>query len=181
VYGVSGVCESSDTVNIDLVPQITPSLYIDTIACLEESFFYSPNETWYYNGIAIETVILDSPGTYTFEETNACETVTHQIEIDFEECQCNLYVPNSFTPDGESTNNTFFAQSVCDLVDFELTVYDRWGEIIFRTTDQYQAWDGTFKGKQVQDGSYNWKIQYMLAEDNTDDVILIHGHITVIR
>jgi len=92
-----------------------------------------------------------------------------------------FYVPNAFTPDGDEFNNTFqpvFAQGF-DAFEYELLIFDRWGEIIFESHDPNIGWDGTYHGKICQDGVYVWKIGIKLA--NVDDRIEKVGHVTLIK
>lgn len=88
-----------------------------------------------------------------------------------------LYVPNSFTPDGDETNQVFRVYGT-NIAQFEIIIFDRWGEIIFESTDFHFSWDATYKGVIVQDGTYVYKILAM----GTDNVVYDKkGHITVIK
>ena len=69
-----------------------------------------------------------------------------------------IYVPNSFTPNGDGINETFGAYSE-GVKDFTLQVYDRWGAMIFESNDISKRWDGMYKGQIAQQGSYVYKIQ----------------------
>ena len=91
------------------------------------------------------------------------------------------YVPNSFTPDGDGLNQTFqpIFTAGYDPYDFEMTIYDRWGEIIFETKNDKVGWDGTFDGKIVQSGTYLWKIEFKTLV--TDERKSINGHVNVLK
>ncbi len=68
-----------------------------------------------------------------------------------------FYAPNAFTPDGDEFNQTWkFYVSGIDEYNFELMIFDRWGEVIWETHDPNAAWDGTYNGKVVQAGAYSW-------------------------
>jgi gliding motility-associated-like protein len=70
-----------------------------------------------------------------------------------------LYVPNAFNPNG--VNKVFLPVTVfVDLQNYDFTIYDRWGQLIFETTEPTQGWDGTFHGKLVEEGIYIYHIQY---------------------
>ena len=72
-----------------------------------------------------------------------------------------------FTPDGDAHNNRWqYSLTGLDLISFYMTVYNRWGEIVWETTDQKAAWDGFYKGKMVQAGTYSWVLN---AKDNLED------------
>lgn len=71
-----------------------------------------------------------------------------------------LYAPNTFTPDDDEFNATWkvFIEGI-DPSEFVLIIYNRWGEIVWKTLDPSADWDGTFKGEIVESGSYNWTIR----------------------
>ncbi|MES2588196.1 MAG: PKD domain-containing protein [Bacteroidota bacterium] len=71
-----------------------------------------------------------------------------------------MYIPNSFTPNGDIHNNTWeIAINGADPNRFSLKVFNRWGQLIFESNDPKAAWDGTYgNGGLVQDGMYQWRI-----------------------
>ncbi|SFT72890.1 gliding motility-associated C-terminal domain-containing protein [Lishizhenia tianjinensis] len=90
-----------------------------------------------------------------------------------------LYVPNTFTPDGNSINNEFFAVSTTEVETFHLQIFNRWGEVIFESKDINEGWDGTYKGKLCQDGVYTWKIKY--KEIDKPEPNYMQGHVTLVK
>lgn len=73
-----------------------------------------------------------------------------------------FYVPNAFAPDG--INQTFGPKGqFFDYTRFEMAIYNRWGEELYRTRDINQGWDGTFNGELVQVGSYVYMIRFVDA------------------
>lgn len=91
-----------------------------------------------------------------------------------------IYAPNTFTPDGDEFNGTWRVHIVgIDVQDFTLEIRDRWGEMIWESKDPEAEWDGTFAGKAVPQGTYNWFIR---AKDLvTDEPYLFKGHITILK
>lgn len=94
-----------------------------------------------------------------------------------------FYVPNSFTPDQDEYNQTWgpvFTQGF-DPFNFDLYVFNRWGEVIWESHDASKRWDGTYgsKGSKCPDGVYTWKIGYKPKE--TDEKVVVTGHINLIR
>ncbi|MDG1332372.1 MAG: gliding motility-associated C-terminal domain-containing protein, partial [Crocinitomicaceae bacterium] len=95
-----------------------------------------------------------------------------------------FYVPNSFTPDGDTYNQTFqpVFHSGYDPFDFELLIFNRWGEIIFESHDASVGWDGSYglgRTGLVQDGTYTWKIEFKMKY--TDERKVVHGSVNLIR
>lgn len=92
-----------------------------------------------------------------------------------------FYVPNSFTPDQSGRNDTFspvFTSRV-DPYDFNMRIFNRWGEILFETFDMNTGWDGTYNGVTVQDGTYIWSINF--GDTNSDQHYEYQGHVNVLR
>lgn len=91
------------------------------------------------------------------------------------------YIPNAFSPDGDEFNNVFLPvfTSGFDPFDYELTIFNRWGQSIFTSQDVALGWDGTYNGRMVQDGTYTWRIEFKeLATDRRHHVV---GHVTMLR
>jgi gliding motility-associated-like protein len=91
-----------------------------------------------------------------------------------------IYVPNSFTPDGDEFNNSFQPIiSYNGTFDYELLIFDRWGEIVFESKNPNESWDGTYKKcKLVQDGVYVWKITITGNKKLNKE---LRGHVTVLK
>ena len=68
-----------------------------------------------------------------------------------------LYVPNSFTPNGDGINDQFGIHGE-GIKDFNLSVYNRWGQLIFQGNSVNDTWDGTFDGALVPNGNYVYHI-----------------------
>lgn len=92
-----------------------------------------------------------------------------------------IFVPNSFTPDGDGHNDVFLP--VAGTVgQWKLSVYNGWGERVFFTEDSSHGWNGTFNGKKADNGSYVWEITYFT--DSADIGLVEHeerGIVTLIR
>ncbi|UKN03746.1 gliding motility-associated C-terminal domain-containing protein [Paracrocinitomix mangrovi] len=92
------------------------------------------------------------------------------------------YVPNAFTPNGDNFNNVFTPvfTSGFDPYDYHMTIFNRWGEIIFESYDASIGWDGTYGNAGiVQDGTYVWKISF--GTTMSDERQTISGHVTVLK
>jgi len=91
------------------------------------------------------------------------------------------YVPNTFTPDGDEHNQGFLPvfTSGFDPFNFNMKIFNRWGEVVFETNNHLVGWDGTYHEKLVQDGTYTWKIEFKISANDSRRVAV--GHISVIR
>ncbi|MNY29522.1 hypothetical protein D3C86_1635680 [compost metagenome] len=109
-------------------------------------------------------------------ESGCSDTATYQLNLYGE---IIFYVPNTFTPDGNELNNVFSVVLPDNLVldQFKLTIFNRWGEIIFETGDRYEGWDATYIGKHVKEGTYTWKLH--LDDGRREGEFT--GHVNVLR
>lgn len=88
-----------------------------------------------------------------------------------------IYVPNSFTPDGDGINDIFYAYGI-DIKEFEMYIFDRWGEKLFYSDDMEDGWNGTYKGTLVKNDTYVWKVIFKDVLDKRGELI---GTVTLIR
>ncbi len=92
-----------------------------------------------------------------------------------------FYAPNAITPDGNEFNNEFYPVAFLGYDRYDLKIYDRWGELVFETSDIDDHWNGTLpNGMIAQDGIYTYKIELETCEP-VDNARLITGHINVLR
>ncbi|MBI1838482.1 MAG: gliding motility-associated C-terminal domain-containing protein [Flavobacteriia bacterium] len=91
------------------------------------------------------------------------------------------YIPNTFTPDDDKFNQTFqpIFSSGYDPYEFNMLIFNRWGEIVFESNNAKIGWDGTYGEKLVEDGTYTWKINFKLK--STDEKKLITGHVNILK
>ena len=95
-------------------------------------------------------------------------------------CTLQISQNNKLETDNDGLNDTFFIDGLRNIyVNFNLEIYNRWGEVIWQTNDAKASWDGYYNGSIVQAGSYVWKASYK-ALDN-DDKKQRTGLINVIR
>lgn len=88
-----------------------------------------------------------------------------------------FYIPSAFSPNGDG-NNDFFQIYGGDVVEFELVVYDRWGEKIFTSKDQNIGWNGEFKGLPMNTGIYAYQLRVKFGNG---DVLNKGGNIALVR
>ena len=185
----------SDLVNVRPSPEagfsVTPD-YTDicnsTIAFSDESvganqwFYLYDDSTAYSEGEASPNyTYLTAGGHYPVQivtnEFGCKDTAMNYLFIE----PFTLYVPNSFTPDGNEFNNDFLAISYLPIEEWKLEIFNRWGELVFVSNDPYESWDGTGKnGLMSPDGIYVWKATYVSCEPLSQEKIET-GHVNLLR
>ncbi len=68
-----------------------------------------------------------------------------------------IYVPNSFTPNGDGLNDYFYVQGEA-IQTFKMQVFNRWGDLVFESNEVNKGWDGKFNGNLVPQGAYVYKL-----------------------
>lgn len=92
-----------------------------------------------------------------------------------------IYVPNTFTPDGDEYNNYFrpVVPQGMRLDDYTLTIYNRWGEVLFESHDVNFGWDGTYHNEIVKEGTYIWTITAKGGDDKKS--YKLEGHVNMLK
>ena len=110
-----------------------------------------------------------------------CSDTSYQLITIHEEL--TYYVPNAFTPDGNQFNNVWkpvFSDGL-DPQNYHVSIFNRWGEIVWESYNENVGWDGTYgtNGLQVQDGVYIYNICFGYKDSSKKENIT--GHIAMIR
>jgi len=175
-----GGCSYTDTVEVLYAEP--PYLGNDTVLCngdehvLNGRSILSSYYTW-NTGEMLDSIILSTAGLYTLTVENRCGVTRDSIQIDYKVCDCDPYIPNAFTPNNDGRNDMFGPLMKCRIESYEFIVVNRFGEVLFRSTDRMQKWDGTYKGRPCDVGGYYYLLRLKNISGKDDlrkgDVILI--------
>ena len=168
----------SDTLvrNVELQDDIFSPF--DTTICLDEELFF--------NG---ETYVYSNPsdlGTYSFIDTlpsfQGCDSIVI-LTLNVNACKCDLTFPNAFTPDNDGLNDTFGPIVACDqtILNYQLFIFDRWGETVFDTYDHLKKWDGTLNGYPIPRDVFVYAVYYEIENGGELEVISEIKDFTLIR
>jgi gliding motility-associated-like protein len=126
------------------------------------------------------TATVNETSTYEVTITQgSCSTKT-SVTIYTREFICGdvyIYVPNAFSPNGDNVNDVLFVRGE-NLLEINLKIFDRWGELVFETQDQSVGWDGTFKGEKLDPDVYVYHLTVTCVGQTEN---LIKGNITLMR
>ena len=78
------------------------------------------------------------------------------------DCLLGLYVPNAFSPDNNGKNDVFKPLLFGNIVQYEFSVYNRFGQVVFRSSKPAEGWDGYYKNTPQPAGAYLWTCSYQL-------------------
>lgn len=178
-----GQCVYKDTLTVRFDDSLRVSMIKDTSLCNGEDFWLQVNGNAYtyawQDSSHSASYKVEQSGIYTVVAENGCGKDTLRATIDLTACSCQLLLPNAFTPDGNGRNDTFRPLHACGMKDFQMAVYDRYGEMIFRSSDPLLGWDGNFGGHKAPSGAYIWMARYFNTA--TKRSILKKGTVLVIR
>ena len=119
-------------------------------------------------GTPLEIIRPESTTTYYAYWLNQCgKSLCSEVQIvivyDYK-----IGIPNAFTPNGDGLNDEFNIVSNYMLNYFRMQIFNRWGQLVFETTDQLLGWDGTYKGNKLTTDSFIWKISYEYSNDGSN-------------
>lgn len=152
------------------------------ICSWQDSYVGITNSDWEYlwnDGATYSPRTISEEGFYTLTASNLCGTHNESIEIIKESCDCYFYLPNAFTPNGDPLNSEFKPKFDCYFKDFQMRIFNRWGEIVFSTNDPTEGWDGSFLGSPINDGVYMVQVVYTDRKNSNQEIY--NGHVVVIK
>jgi gliding motility-associated-like protein len=125
----------------------------------------------------VTTPLVTTEYYITLTNQQGCKS-KDSILITVTEKTCGeLFVPNAFSPNGNNVNDIEYVYGSCiQALDFR--IYDRWGNMVFETTDPTKGWDGKFNGQLLNSGVFDYELQAIL---NDGQLIEQKGNINLIR
>ncbi|MBC8172868.1 MAG: gliding motility-associated C-terminal domain-containing protein [Chitinophagales bacterium] len=168
VYSVSAenICGIwADGIVIEAGPiLVKPDLGEDLVLCDEDGFnsviFTAPEQECTYlwqSGETTQSIEVHEPNLVWVECKNICGKVRDTVIVKL----CTwLYVPNAFSPNGDGINDLFTLVAYPNVELISFTIYNRWGEILFETSDIKDSWDGTFNGESMPMETYVYYLEF---------------------
>jgi len=175
-------CSSRDTLLVTYIDKPKPDLGNDTTLCIGKALLLKPkgvgeNYSWNDNWPTGSREINVS-GNYQVNVINKCGTAKDEIELSFVDCDCNLFMPNSFTPNSDNLNEYFPPMLNCRPSSFDMKIYNRWGELLFHSTSVTELWDGTENNIPATQGVYLYLIHYIDLNHKRN---VFSGTVTLLR
>ena len=167
-----GICKIKDSTTLKLYSLPHLNLPKDTIVCLSQLGAVILNAGkfktyyWYPTGERSQTIAAVNPEIYMVVVTDSNNCIGSDTTLIDDNCPYQLYMPNAFTPTNDLLNESFKGYGM-GIAQFEMHIYNRWGEELFSTTDINKGWDGTFKNNTCMADSYVWQVTYRLKNEST--------------
>ena len=117
------------------------------------------------DGSTDPTFEVNAPGLYTLHARSGDCVLSDSIQIDEIEynCACTFYAPNAFSPNADGWNDQYLPVTPCKLTFFELQIYGRWGQLIYRSQVENQGWDGVNDYEYYPAGQYIYVLKYQFS------------------
>jgi gliding motility-associated-like protein len=130
------------------------------------------NASYTYTYVSNYPVMLIATNIY-----GCTDTVYRNISVTEE---FTMYIPDVFTPNGDGLNDVFNVRGAGFVEEgFEMLIFDRWGQLIYKTNDVYKGWDGKVKGVEAKNDVYVYKIRCFTTVQNIKKEFV--GHVTLYR
>ncbi len=186
----AGGCSANASFTVDILGALPVSVDPNSVTINEGettvltasggiSYVWTPSTGINCLNAACDTVEASPIVTTTYEvlvtSATGCQGTEYVTVYVNPNCSKEIFVPTVFSPNSDGKNDQQCVLGNC-IASMEFSIYNRWGEKVFTTTDQNQCWDGTFKGKKVNTGVFVYKLTAKLTNGGN---VNQSGNITV--
>jgi len=193
----NGVCDDTYSERIVLDNKVVVGFTIPESVCPEDTLTFKNTSTghvdnWQWTfGNGNTSTLKDPPAqiypltgtetmypvTLTISNNLGCQaTLTQSIKV---LSGCIIAVPSAFTPNGDGLNDYLFPLNALKAENLHFRVYNRWGQLVYLSTDWRQKWDGTINGVKQGTGVYIWMLDF--THKDTKQKYSLKGTTTLIR
>ncbi len=166
-------CSDTAFVSVDVFPIPEPVVADPNPICVTYGPWQPVKGT--PSGGTIESYYVDDQGvfqpdywgggvydfTYFVADSFGCTgSDSYALEVFEEDCFCTFFLPSAFSPNADGLNEEFGPKWECDLIDYHMEIWNRWGHLVFETTDPNEKWDGSFNGGIPKEDMYLFKVSY---------------------
>ncbi len=161
-------CVGSDTVVVaSILPLPANFLPADTALCQYETLQLSAsgdyNSYLWSTNSADKTITVKSPGQFWLQVTDRNNCVgKDSITISLKKCVAGFYIPSAFTPNDDGLNDVFKPILLGNVLQYRFVIYNRYGQVVFETTDLKAGWDGKVNGTGQIANGFTWVCWYLM-------------------
>jgi gliding motility-associated-like protein len=175
VETTNGNCPSGyDTINV--ITDTPPEAIIigDSTICDDYALTLYAEGTGNFNwsnGDEGNSTQTEIEGIITLTATNSCnQSISDSREIIKIDCSSTVYIPNSFTPNGDNINDYFKVEGT-NIQSINGKIFNRWGELLYEWNNVKSSWNGTYQGEQIPVSSLVYKIKIELLNGEFETFI----------
>jgi gliding motility-associated-like protein len=153
-------CDSIRRVELTVKPKPKPNLPEKAGLCIGDTLLLAPgffNSYVWQDGSQQDHFVVRNTGLYSVTVTDECGTAMRQVVVT--NGTCDIFFPTAFSPNHDRNNDEFKIITDLRLQEYHLSIYNRWGQLLFETKDVLRGWDGTLKGKPQPIGAYVWQCE----------------------
>ncbi len=170
----------SDSVFLRVIPQVQARIADDTVFCagrpaLMDAGFEGATYRW-STGETTRTISLSDSGQYWVEIRNRCSVAIDTFRLVFVPEDVSAIIPNVFTPNNDRVNDRFENYTINR--NYQLTICNRWGKIVYQTRQSLAYWDGRINGLPAEPGVYFYAIT---ATDCQGNPVTYKGHLNLLQ
>lgn len=176
-------CKNSASVSVSFIE--APHIHFsDTTLCIGDKLYLditTQGATYLWQDKSVlPQFTVEREGTYWAIANNACGSDTDTMDVVYQRCNCYIHLPNSFTPDENNLNEQWLVaiHPDCPLEAYTLTVFNRWGQIVFETQNAEFFWNGTLQGQKAPVDVYTYHLMYKF--ENAPHKY-VRGHVSLVR
>lgn len=179
-------CYMADTFRVGSANGVIPNFGKEVLICENESnkilSVKAPSDVNIYwnTGENTNAINATKEGIYWVKSTSKiCGIKTDSVTVKYKNCDCDIFIPNSFTPNDDERNDLFAPSFQCEYSYFSMSIYDRWGNTVYSSTNINGKWDGKFKSNPCPDDVYVYRID--AVQKYPEKKITRTGHISLFR
>ena len=160
-----GGCKISDSILINPAPQPSRNTPYHVILCPEIGQTdtldagIASSYLWWPGKETTRIKIFRDTGIYALTTSNSYGCIRTDTIVTIRKCPPLVVYPNAFSPNSDSLNNIFLPLGR-DVLEYELWIYNRWGELVFHSNAFNLGWDGMYKGVPCPEGVYMYEVRY---------------------
>jgi gliding motility-associated-like protein len=162
-----GGCDVDSSINVkrSTAPIITLSNQIEDCFDVSKPYILSAGTDltlryrWSPNNETSNNINVSQEGMYKVKATNTDGCSAEKTVVLIQKCVSKIYAANIFTPNADGDNDIFWI-STQDVTEYDLKIFNRWGELVFASTSESEIWDGNYRSAKAEEGTYSWKLTY---------------------
>lgn len=183
---VTNTCGTvSDAIAVFVNPLPLVDLGTDTTICEKQEIFLNASCegcSYVWQDFSTGSVYrANASGIFSVTVSNNCGTTTDEMKISIESCECIVFIPNAFTPNGDGNNDFFVPAYNCSLMYYRLSIFNRWGEKVFESLNPNSGWNGRFKNSDSPAAVYVYVLKYSGKVVDEVESFAKKGTVTLIR